>query len=369
MNLRNTVRRLSRGSNGAFHINQRTTLIVAGVLFLLAGFSIVTFVLNFGQLQRLAEENSDTRAGEATLSIEPSRTGAIVAPGAEPAPVARAPTEVAAWLAPLNRYRAMVGLAPVTADAQLSHGDSLHSNYLAVNYAPQLADLRLGAEAHTEDPDKPGFSAEGAAAARASDVDWMWDPRSRPKPSWAIDNWMQVPFHRMQIINPYLHRVGYGTDCHEAVCFAALNTGTDVDPPPAMPWPKPLVFPPDGSVMDSGTFSGEWPDPLTACHGYTSPAGLPITLELGHSIEPGFSDYSVKRADGNSASIEACAFDANTYVNSDSAAQSTARTILSQFGAIIIVPRWPLLPGRYVISLTAGQRYTWSFSIAGRNRE
>ena len=352
MNLRNTVRQLSQRSNAGSNINQRVTIIITGVLFLLAGFTIVRFLLNFDQLQRIAEEDSSTQAA---ASI----------------PVSAEPAEVTAWLGPLNRYRAMVGLAPVTADARLSHGDLLHSHYLAMNYAPQLPDLSLGAEVHTEDPAKPGFSANGAAAARASDIDWTWGSHSRPTLSWAIENWMQAPFHRMQIINPYLRGVGYGADCQGTVCFAALNTGTDVDPLLAMPsrWPTPLVFPPDGSVMDAGTFSGEWPDPLTSCPGYMSPAGLPMTIELGHSIEPGLSDYSVKVADANSPSIEACAFDASTYINSDPVAQSTAHTILSHFGAIVIVPRRPLSPGRYVVALTAGQRYTWSFSITGRNRE
>jgi hypothetical protein len=369
MNLRDTIHQLSQRSNSGLNINPWTTVIISAVLFLFAGFTIVTFLLNFNQLQRLAEEYSNTGPVETSSSAEASATDGVASWGSAPRAAAES-AGVAAWLAPLNHYRAMTGLAPVAADTQLSRGDFLHSHYLAVNYAPRLPDLRLGAEAHTEDPSKPGFSTEGAAAARASDVDWIWAPGTEPKPSWAIDNWMQAPFHRMQIINPYLNQVGYGTDCQGPVCFAALNTGTDVDPPAAVqsPWPKPLVFPPDGSVVNSGTFSGEWPDPLSACRGYTSPAGLPITLELGNSIEPGFSDYSVERADANGPPLEACAFDAKTYVNSDPAAQSAARAILSHFGAIIIVPRRPLLPGRYVVALTAGKRYTWSFSIAARDR-
>jgi hypothetical protein len=368
MNVRDTIHRLSQRSNSGLNISPWTTVIVSGVLFLFAGFTIVTFMLNFNQLQLLAEGDSNAMPVGAPSSAEASGTDAVASRGVA-LRVAAESAGVAAWLVPLNHYRAMTGLAPVAADAQLSRGDFLHSHYLAVNNAPRLPDLRLGAEAHTEDPGKPGFSTEGAAAARASDVDWIWTPGTQPKPSWAIDNWMQAPFHRMQIINPYLDKVGYGTDCQGSVCFAALNTGTDVDLPPTAqsPWPKPLVFPPDGSVIDSGAFSGEWPDPLSACRGYTSPAGLPITLELGNSIEPGFSDYSVKEAGINSSSIEACAFDANTYVNSDPAAESAARAILSHFGAIVIVPRRPLSPGRYVVALTAGERYTWSFSIAAGN--
>jgi hypothetical protein len=370
MNLRNTFR-LSEGPNGVTNISQRATIVIAGALLMLAGFTIVKFLLNFDQLQRVAEQDGSTGAVEALPSTEASAPEAIDSPSATTASPAAEPAEVAAWLASLNRYRAMVGLAPVTADARLSRGDFLHSHYLAVNYASQLPQLHLGADAHSEDPTKPGFTTEGVAAARASDVDWMWDPGSRPKPSWAIHNWMQVPFHRIQIINPYLHRVGYGTDCQGTVCFAALNTGTDLDSSPSIPtlWPKPLVFPPDSSVMEAGTFSGEWPDPLTSCPGYTPPAGLPISLELGNLIEPRLSDYSIRAVDANSASIESCAFDTNTYVNSDPAAQSAARAILSHFGAMVIVPRRPLSAGRYVVALTAGQRYTWSFSIVERNRE
>jgi hypothetical protein len=349
----------------AKNINQRRILIIAALLLLLAGFSVVSFLLNFDHLQRLAEESQGTSG----LELTPSE-GKMMASGSEASPASVDPAEVAAWLAPLNRYRAMVGLAPVAADPQLSRGDFLHSHYLAVNYAAELPDLSLGADAHTEDPAKPAFTADGATAARASDIDWLWDPHGGPKPSWAISNWIQVPFHRMQMINPYLHRVGYGTDCQGAVCFAALNTGTDVDRPLMLraPWARPLAFPPDGSVMHMGEFSEEWPNPLTSCPGYLSPAGLPITLELGHMLVPAFSDCSVKRVD-NGTALEACAFNASTYVNPDPAAQAAARAILEDFGAIIIVPRRPLSPGHYAVSVTAGGRYSWSFSVVARGRE
>jgi hypothetical protein len=369
MNLRNIIPRPSQGATPS-DVSQYAVYIVAALLFLFAGFGIVKFLLNFDQLQRLEEENSSSRAVEAATSKNLSGAE-MVPPETASALAAMEPAGATAWLASVNRYRAMVGVAPVTADDQLSHGDFLHSHYLALNYAAEGRSLSIGAEAHTEGEDQIGFTSEGAAAARASDVDWSWDPHRRPKLSWAIGNWMAVPFHRMQIINPYLRKVGYGMDCRGAICFAALNTGTDVDPPPAIPssWSRPLIFPPDGSVMDTGEFSGEWPDPLTSCPGYTSPAGLPITLELGHLIVPSFSDYSIKAADVNRTPLEACAFDANSYVNPDAAAQTIARAILKDFGAIVIVPRHPLLSGRYVVTLSAGQTYSWSFSVVPRNHE
>jgi hypothetical protein len=342
-------------------------LLIISALFLLAGFGLVNFLLNFDQLQRLAE---DSKGSSGLMAPAHNSSSATDIPGAtsEALPSSIDSGGVEEWLVTLNHYRAMVGLPPVTADPQLSRGDSLHVHYLAVNYAPLGRNLRLGAEAHTEDPVRPAFTEDGEAAARASDIDWSWNPRTRPKPSWAIGQWMQVPFHRMPIINPYLHKVGYGFVCDGAACFAALNTGTDVDGFPAVlqPWPRPVVFPPDGSVVQMSRFSEEWPNPLTSCPGYESPAGLPITLELGHMLVPDFSDYSVTEVDHDTP-LEACAFNANTYVNPDAVAQTAARALLTDFGAIVIVPRRPLSSGRYAVSVTASRhRYSWVFTVATR---
>jgi hypothetical protein len=175
----------------------------------------------------------------------------------------------------------------------------------------------------------------------------------------------------MQIINPDLRRVGYGAYCRARVCIASLNTGSGVDAMSRVlsAWPRPLQYPPDGATVYGGEFEGEWPDPMTACAEYVPPAGLPITLELGNQMVPGISAYSLKSIDSGGASLEACAFDANTYVNPDSGAQTTGRDILRQFGAIVIMPRQPLKPGRYAVSVTAGgQPYLWSFSIAASPR-
>jgi hypothetical protein len=364
MTFRDFTRRLSPSSKGSLSTASGTTIVLGGLLCLLAGFTIVKFVLNFDQLQSSADEYSSLP--EASASAEASGKEIFTSEKSE----SGGPAEDAAWLTAVNRYRAMVGVPLVTADAQLSRGDALHSHYLAVNYAPQSPKFRLGADAHTEDPTKPDFSREGAEAARASDIDWSWDPQNRPETSWAIDNWMAVPFHRMQIISPYLRRVGYGTACQGEICFAALNTGIDIDPPRAIPsrWPKPLAFPPDASLIEMNQFRGEWPDPLTSCSGYAAPAGLPVTLELGHLIAPEVSDYSIRNADSG-ALIQACALDANNYVNPDAAAQSAARAVLKDFGAVIIVPRRPLAKGRYTVTVTAGQEYSWTFSIVSRNHQ
>src|SRR5215831_7935898 len=135
MNLRNTMRRMRVLLSGAPKLRQPATIVIIVVLALLAGFSIVKFLLNFDQLQRLVEESSST-----LLIDGPPSNAESLTPGAGLAPTYRDPTEAATWLAAVNRYRLMVGLAPVTADDQLSRGDILHSHYLASNYSAELPD-------------------------------------------------------------------------------------------------------------------------------------------------------------------------------------------------------------------------------------
>ena len=361
------------------------TAIATILALLVGGFGLARFLINFDQLERAAEEQGAalTEAAPSSASnLEAMRhfVGGVVHPGsggeaetgspaATPEPVpGEDPAEVEAWLGPLNRYRAMAGLSPLSASPLLHRGDYLHSRYLVKNFGTSIAGgINLGPWMHAEDPGKPWFSKEGLAAARTSNVSESWHPRGDPNPSWAIDNWMQVPFHRLAILNPDLKKVGYGTYCENHICIAALNIAST--PPMTSvptPLPKPIEFPPDGTSFPVGDFGVEWPNPLSSCADYAAPTGLPITLQLGHLVAPGFSDYSLKSGTMNGAALAACAFDANTYVNPDPGTQMIARAGLRNAGAIVLVPRRPLTAGRYSVSITAGgHQYQWSFSISG----
>src|SRR5437763_13323852 len=126
--------------------NRSITAIVAGLLLLLAGYTIGKFVLNFDQLESVADQNNNANiAIEAGPPTESAETAApVLAPPASTVPGAAdvnsesvAPhndTHDEKWLRPLNHYRQMVGLGPVAADARLSRGDYLHSYYLINNY-------------------------------------------------------------------------------------------------------------------------------------------------------------------------------------------------------------------------------------------
>ena len=366
-----------------------TTVIVAVAMLFAAGFAITGHVVNFSRLQDAAElppapsgavgtlpisSNSANPAAAGPASIEHATA---VASSSSPVPAPDVSADIVPrdadasaddlWLNPLNRYRQSVGLAPVTANLRLSRGDFLHSRYIVKNFGKQIAArVNLGAEMHFEDPSKPWYSAEGQAAGRSGDVDEMWNPRGTAAPSWAIDNWMQSPFHRLPILNPHLHSVGYGYDCEDGVCIAALNLNSDVDPVLSAPSPfaAPIEYPPNGASIDANSFDGEWPDPLTSCPGYSLPAGYPITIQLGSMVNPGITSFSFDRTAPTPAAIEACAFDGGTYSNPDPGTEKMARNQLSNFGAIVIVPRAPLTPGTYSVSITAGgHNYSWSFSV------
>ena len=139
-----------------------------------------------------------------------------------------------------------------------------------------------------------------------------------------------------------------------------------MDPVPDRPQvlAKPIMFPPDGSALPLKSWEGEWPDPLSACPGYRPPSGLALTLQLGLRLPVQMTQYAVVRNEASPAPIEACGFDATSYVNHDPESQRRGRGILTNMGAVVIVPMAPLEAGAYSVSLTANSKpYAWSFKI------
>ncbi|HJU29472.1 MAG TPA: FHA domain-containing protein [Candidatus Binataceae bacterium] len=351
----------------------RPLAIATVAAFLLAGFVIGEYLLDWDQIEQAADTATSSGKSPAThsdvLRAAPDHPG--YAPAATPTPRIRhaTPAEIAAaqaWLGPLNHYRAMAGLGPVEPDPTLSAADAAHAHYLITNFAHRIKANVLGIEAHTEDPSKADYSPAGAEAAAASDVEEGYNPHSSQwlKPASAITGWISLPFHRLWILNPNLLRAGYGQYCEMGVCVGAVDVGTDIVPlrDTIAPYPKPIEFPPDGSTLPVLSAEGEWPDPLTACPGYSQPMGLPVTLQLGSYVDPKLTAYSL-RNDGDGSALDVCAFDAATYTNPDPAQQARGRSVLSMFGAVVMIPRAPLAPGAYTVSITAdGRPYEWSFT-------
>ena len=92
---------------------------------------------------------------------------------------------------------------------------------------------------------------------------------------------------------------------------------------------------------------GAHPDPLRSCPGYDAPAGVPIILALGASIESDEAEVKVSKhsLEEDGVEMESCAFDASTYANPNGYQQRIARDLLQENGAILVVPKAPLKPG------------------------
>jgi hypothetical protein len=332
------------------------------VVLAIAGFLVTRFVLD---LTRVA--NAPIRKP----AIPSPETPAPEAPLRAPAPAPEAASDLApVWLKHLDDFRNATGLLPVQSDPQLSDGDRQHAVYMIKNFATEIATGSLGAEVHTEDPAMPWYTPEGAEAARTSDITERGASPGRTLPSpeqWAIEGWMTAPFHRLLILNPRLHEVGFGYDCEDNICVAVLNVLSGAAPLPSTdaPLEHPILFPPDGASLAASMrmLDEEWPTPISGCDGFAFPTGLPVTLQLGPLVEARLDSFSIAREDG--AEIEACGFDASSYRNLDESERARVAGNLRGQGAIVIVPRSPLDPGtRYDVHATVnGRDYKWSFEI------
>ena len=314
----------------------------------------------------------DDKAAREKAEVEnPPPSGAeSPAPAAEPS-LAVVGGPQPEWLQRLNFYREMAKQPAITEDGGLTTGDEKHVAYLVSNYGDEVRHGILpGLEMHQESDGKPGFTSQGLNAAQHSDVDFMWwRGRTPTMGTWAIDDWITGAFHRLPLLSPRLEHVGYAQDCENNLCVAAMNAQSDVArAASASLYKTPVEFPPAGAVLGLKWFTAEMPNPLSACPNYTKPTGVPITIQLGNFIAIKLGPFSIKQLDASGAAteIDACGFDSSTYTNPDPAIQQAARDTLNAYGAVVVVPREPLIPGsRYGVSLTAnGHPYNWQFSVA-----
>jgi hypothetical protein len=262
------------------------------------------------------------------------------------------------WLSYLNYYRTLSGLLPVSENKSWAEGSWNHSRYMVKND-------QVG---HEEDPNNAWYTPEGDLAARSSNLVASSDLVATD--TYAIDSWMQAPFHALYILNPTLTQVGYAS-FREGDGGLQMGATLDVirgigELSSAVEYP--IFFPGDGATVPIGSHWGEYPDPLASCDGYSGSAGLPLILQLGTGdLIPDVSGHSLKQG---GTKLESCAFDETNYRNSDPDAQELGRGILAGRDAIVIVPRRPLEPGAsYTVSVTVnGVNYTWSFKVAAQTQ-
>jgi hypothetical protein len=284
------------------------------------------------------------------------------------AELARDETGGSPWLDELNNWRQAAGLEPVAENLELSDSCHAHAEYILENArtsgltSVSAYGASMGGAMHSESPGSLGFSEAGAQAASGGrhvngvmqTADLAFDKNQKAD----IDGLLIVPFHRLSLLAPWAEVAGYGKagKFPERVGALALRgrAGRNAT--------APVEFPPNGSnVPFAAMYEHEWPNPLTACPGYTRPVGLPISLQLLHRANLGaysFKDMTQGR------DLTACAFDAATYENPDPAEEAAAHNVLASSKAIVLIPRDPLQPGhKYKVAIEAGTEYEWTFEV------
>lgn len=264
----------------------------------------------------------------------------------------------APWLAEVNRWRTEAGVQPVGENNFLDLSTAYHARYLVKN-GPRtpLAFMEyantLDAAAHTEDATSPYFTQDGYEAALRGDISWDRNPIAD------VDGLVvEAPFHRFSILAPWIRVAGYGAYGKWPMRAATLEMRGSTPVGLA----KTVLFPPDGSTVKGIIHYNEWPSPLAACPGYSLPIGTPITVQTGAFVKVELKSYSVTD-ESTGRAVQACGFDALTYPIPH------GQQVLMDYGAVVVVPRHPLLPGHtYSVHVqTLRHTFDWSFHVKGEN--
>ncbi len=248
----------------------------------------------------------------------------------------------APWLTTVNYFREMSGLSPVSEDPFLSDGSYKHSCYMLQN------DIT-----HDEIPGRPGYTPEGAAAGRAGNVavSSVFGTSARSH----IELWMTGPFHAIGLLRPNLQKVGFGKCDSEST--AKWRSGATLDVlrglGPATPKTAPILWPGNGTTTNLHRFIVETPDPRDFCGWQGQTVGLPVIALMPEDIT-GNVTASVS---GPNGVLPTCAL-------SELNTTGTAQQILDGDDAIVAMPRTPLTPGTYTVTVTSQARsVTWSFTV------
>jgi len=260
------------------------------------------------------------------------------------------------WLGRINEIRSSSQLPPVVEEPAWSAGLLAHFTYLAKT--PE--NLLEGASAHSETPESPYYTPEGAKEAESSDLG------SGGTNVEAIDNWLAAPFHAVGILRPGLEKVAFARD--QGSGSAGLDVINGLNEAAA---PKLVLFPGPGSTIDLNRYGGESPPPIDTCvaehpgANYESP-GLPLIALLTEGPDPGLS-ATMSLPDGtqvSSAGDDLCVVTSSTFVTHDVIYGSTGASILASDKAVFLIPRVALVAGRYSVTISQPGKpdIAWAFN-------
>jgi Cysteine-rich secretory protein family len=272
--------------------------------------------------------------------------GAAVLASSLPSPAfAASPTPIQAsadWLTTVNYYREMAGVAPVAENSAWSAGAVNHSRWM----------VETSTISHYEPASGPYTTPDGRLAGESGNV--AVSSNSSTTAREHIELWMSGPFHAIGVLRSNLTHVGYGQyDNPNASRWrsgATLNVLSGLDF--SVPRPSsPILFPGNGTTTSLNEFVTEAPNPLEFC-GWTGSAGLPVI-----GMMPETTTAATATMVGPNGPIDICT------LGSDKAT-GVAKQILAADNAIVVIPRNPLVPGKYTVTIVTGTRtVTWSFTV------
>lgn len=268
---------------------------------------------------------------------------------------ARAATSTPSWLATINHWRAATGLPPVTNNRAWDRGLLNHFIYLAKSPAHYMTGRY--ASMHTENPASPYYTASGAKEAASSDL-----APGASTDMGALDEWLVAPFHAIGMLRPDLTQValavGHGAGGLDVI--SGLNGHFQQK--------APILYPGPGSTTRLLQFGGEVPDPTQTCGWQRDKVGLPLIVMLlgipSHRLSATFIGPAGLKE--SSAAKTLCVVDQFTYHSTDAVYGPAGRAILRDGNAVLLIPRHPLVPGRYAVSVRqpGHAAIDWSFHAA-----
>lgn len=214
-----------------------------------------------------------------------------------------------------NEHRRSAGVQTVELDYDLSRGCQLHADYLKQN---SISLHSVGLSAHTEDSLNHLYSEAGASAGGSSVI---YEGVTAVD---AVDRWMRTFYHRLGLLDPNLHYVGYGSSGSYQVMdvlhgrIRGEYSAADI-----------VFYPPAGAVDIPGRFEEEIPWPVPG----DGELGIPISAEFFGPLE-----YNIN-------SVEAWLQDLSTGQLVPCHLQYPGQPLLEDWdtpGVIALIPKDPL---------------------------
>ncbi len=253
----------------------------------------------------------------------------------------------------VNTYRFRAGLPPIDEVSPLNQAAVLHAEYVASNN-----DLyeHEGLSIHTQLAERDGFLAanfwDRAAAAGYDGAALREVIAYQATPAAAVAHWMETAYHRLPLLHPRAHHLGYGQAATSAARVNVLDLGAGDGA--KVHTPEVSVWPPDGAEDVATEWNGiESPKPPAPSTGFPSGPVITATLPAGSHFE--IIQHFVR----DIATNKAIAHVLLTPSNDPNLEGETS---------IVMYPDDPLAPGRtyevYVRGVMGGVEFdhSWSFT-------